>query len=612
MVHGYCGKILRVDLSSGIIKEQILDETLIKKYIGGRGFGARFLYQETGKETDALGPENVIMFFTGPLVGTIIPGSCRYGVFAKSPLTGIFGEGTVGGHLGAELKYAGYDGVVIKGKADKPVYLWIRDGGAELRSAGHLWGKTTHQTEDILKGETDEKARIASIGPAGENLVRYACMTSDFGRQAGRTGIGAVMGSKFLKAVAVRGQEGVEVADIEGLIEFSGEITRKLRENSATGDTIPRLGTPFMILIMDHLGVLPTRNFTDGVFEGAERISGERMRKEFVVRDRACLTCPVGCGKITRINRGPYAGTILEGPEFETIYALGSQCGNEVLESVAKANLLCDELGLDTISAGCVIGFAMECFERGIITDKDTDGMDLSFGNPEAVVRMVEKIGRREGIGDVLAEGVRRASERIGGGSEKFAMHVKGLEFPAYEPRGMKGVGLAFAVAGRGACHLKACFHSYEISGKSDRFSCEGKGALLKESEDRMSIFDSLLMCKIIRFGLPEPRDHARALTLVTGADWKEAELMRAGERITNLVRLYNIREGLGRADDILPKRVLTSELPRGLAMGNWIDKIELDKMLDEYYNVRGWDENGTPLDTKLRELDIIKRAELN
>jgi len=328
------------------------------------------------------------------------------------------------------------------------------------------------------------------------------------------------------------------------------------------------------------------------------------MRKEFVIRDKACFACPVGCGKITRINSGPYAGTIVEGPEFETIYALGSQCGNDVLESVAKANLLCDELGLDTISTGCVIGFAMECFERGIITGEDTDGIDLSFGNAEAMVQMVEKIGKREGIGDILAEGVRRSSEKFGGGSEKFAMHVKGLEFPGYEPRGMKGVGLAFAVASRGACHLKACFHSYEISGKSDRFSSKEKGALLKESEDRMSIFDSLLMCKIIR-GILEPKDLAKALALVTGVEWKEGELMKVGERITNLVRIYNFREGFGRVDDVLPKRILTSELPRGPAKGNRIDKTELDKMLDEYYRVRGWDENGTPLDSKLRELDI-------
>ena len=604
MIHGYCGKILRIDLNSGMIKEQKLDEILIKKYIGGRGFGAKFLYEETGEKTNALGPENVLMFFTGPLVGTILPGSSRYGVFAKSPLTGIFGEGTVGGYLGAELKYAGYDGITITGRADKPVYLWVHDDGAELKSAEHLWGRTTHETESILKDEIDEKAKIASIGPAGEKLVRYACITADFGRQAGRTGMGAVMGSKLLKAIVVRGHGGLEVADMDALIEFSSEISGKLRENSATGETIPKLGTPFMILIMNHLGVLPTRNFTDGVFEGAEQLSGERMRKKFVIRDKACFACPVGCGKITRINSGPYAGTIVEGPEFETIYALGSQCGNDILESVAKANLLCDELGLDTISTGCVIGFAMECFEKGIITDEDTKGIDLSFGNAEAMVQVVEKIGKREGIGDILAEGVRRASEKLGGGSEKFAMHVKGLEFPGYEPRGMKGVGLAFAVAGRGACHLKACFHSYEISGRSDRFSSKEKGALLKESEDRMSIFDSLLMCKIIR-GILEPKDIAKALALVTGVEWKEGELMKVGERITNLVRMYNVREGLGRADDILPKRVLTSELPRGLAMGNRIDKMELDKMLDEYYRVRGWDENGTPLDSKLRELDI-------
>ena len=603
MPGGYVNNVLRVNLSSKKTSTEDLNMQWARMFIGGKGLGAKYLYEELKPRTDPLSPENVIIFMTGPLAGTTAPCASKYAVFTKSPLTGAFLDSYVGGYLGAELKFAGFDAVIIKGKAEKPVYLWIIDGKAEFRDAKDLWGLDIHETEKRIKEELKDKAvKVAAIGPAGENLVKIACITADLYRHAGRGGAGAVMGSKKLKAVAIRGHHGVSVPNIEKFIELSQEITKN---DVLTPDNewAKIDGTPGFLRMVQEAGILPTRNFQMGTFEHVNKIDEVALKEKILVRRRACYGCPLGCGNLTQVNHGPFAGTIVEGPEYETLAMAGANCYISDLEAIAKYNLLCDQLGLDTISTGDTIAFAMECYERGVITKKDTNGLELTFGNVEAYIEMPKLIAYRKAIGDVLAEGVRRAAEKIGKGSGHFAVQVKGLECPGYDPRGSVGMALAYAVSDRGACHLRAWPADSEAFGDLDPFTTEGKAQLVIDDQNLYSVKWSLIVCDFYAIGYG---NIARLCSAATGWDFKEEEVKAIGERIWNLTRLFNVREGFTRKNDTLPERISKDQLKGGRAEGHVVTFSDFNKMLDEYYKLRGWDKEGRPRGEKLKELRLM------
>jgi len=598
MVYGYVGKNLEVDLTKKEIKITDLDEERARMFIGGKGLGARLLYESVEPGLDPLAPENPLIFITGPLTATSASTSGRWAVVTKSPHTGIFLDSQVGGHFGAQLKMAGFDCLTVPGKADAPVYLHIKDGQCRILDALELWGKGVFETERILK-KRHPGAKVGSIGPAGENLVSYACISFDLYRQAGRGGAGAVMGSKNLKAVVTEGSCKVRYADSDGFAA-KGKSLRKLINEHPVMRERREIGTPLWVAKANRAGFLPTRNFSSGVFELADEISGETMRRKIVVKNRACYGCPILCGKFSRVDEGKHQGIEVEGPEYETIALLGSNCGIGSIEAVAHANMLCDDLGLDTISTGNIIGFAMECYRKGLL--KDTDGLHLEFGNENALLAMIEKIARREGIGELFWGGVRKAAEEIGQGTEKFAIHVKGLELPGVDPRGAWGMALAYATSDRGGCHQRCWTPSAELAGALKRFSTEGIAQFVKDTQDERAVCFSLVLCDFAPFSV---EDFVELLNLATGFDLTEAEYLTAGERIWNLTRMFNVREGMRRRDDTLPARLMEEPLPEGGAQGQVVTREALDRMLDEYYELRGWNEEGIPGEDKLRELGL-------
>jgi len=603
MLGGYVGKTLRVDLSRKKISSEDLNTQWARMFIGGKGLGAKYLFEELKPNTDPLSPENVMIIMTGPLTGTTAPCASRYAMFTKSPLTGAFLDSYIGGYLGAELKFAGFDAVIIKGKAEKPVYLWITDGKAEFRDAKDLWGLDIHETEKRIKEDLEDKeVKVAAIGPAGENLVKMACITVDLYRHAGRGGAGAVMGSKKLKAVAVRGHQGVSVPKIEDFIALCQEITKK-DVLTADNEWAKIDGTPGFLRMVQEAGILPTRNFQMGVFEHVNKIDEVALKEKILVRRRACYGCPLGCGNLTQVKHGPFAGTVVEGPEYETLAMAGANCYISDLEAIAKYNLLCDQLGLDTISTGDAIAFAMECYERGIITMKDTNGLELTFGNVEAYIEMPRLIAYRKSIGNILAEGVRRAAKKIGKGSGRFAVQVKGLEYPGYDPRGSIGMALAYAVSDRGACHLRAWPANSEAFGDLDPFTTEGKAQLVIDDQNLYSVKWSLVVCDFYAIGYS---NIARLCSAATGWDLEEKDVKIIGERVWNLTRLFNVRDGLSRKNDTLPERISKDQLKRGRAEGHVVSIADFNIMLDEYYKLRGWDEEGRPKEAKLKELGLM------
>ncbi len=610
MLYGYTGKMLDVDLSSGNIKEVSTGEDDAKRFIGGKGLGAKILYDTLDKGVDPLGDENIIIFITGPLTGTSMPTSGRFTVVTKSPLTGLFLDSHVGGYFGPELKFAGYDAIIIRGRSEKPVYLSVFKGDIEIKDAKHLWGKTTSETTHIIRRELgDEKVRVAEIGPAGEKLVRYAMINIDTydqkerGGQAGRGGAGAVMGSKNLKAIAIkadRDKKTFEYADAEGFRSITKNAFKKVNENEFIKTKRRVYGTPVWIKPMSDLGILPTRNFQTGTFEYAEHISGERMRETIVVGDKSCYSCPILCGKHSVIKKGKYKGIELEGPEYELLALLGSNCYIGALDAVSKASFLVDDLGLDGISTGNVIGFAMECYERGLLTKEEVG--ELDFGREEPYIDLIKKIAYREGIGDLFAEGVKRAAEEIGGNAEDFAMHVKGMEFPGYDPRGSFGMALAYATSDRGACHQRAWTVRAEIEGVlGKRFSIEGRASFVKEVQDERAVAYSLVVCD---FAPLDVSDFVDMLNTATGFKYTPKNYLLAGERIWNLIRLFNVREGVTRKDDNLPKRIF-EPMKGGATDGIKLTEKMFNDMLDEYYELRGWDSNGIPTDEALKRLGL-------
>lgn len=598
---GWTGTILRVDLSDGTIKKEAIDPKDAALYIGARGLATKIMMNEVDPKVDPLSPENKLIFMTGPLTGTFAVASGRYVVVSKAPLTGTIGSANSGGHFGPELKFAGFDGIIFEGRAEKPVYLWIDEDRVELRSAEHIWGKNVHETTDELLKETAEDARVACIGPAGEKMVLFATVMNDKNRAAGRSGMGTVMGSKNLKAVAVRGSKSVEVAKPEAFLEACKDARKKTKEHPVTGAGLPTYGTEILINVVNQVGALPTRNWRDGgVFEHAEDISGETLREKYLVKNKACFGCPIGCGRVTRIPEGRFK-SFGEGPEYEPGWAYGASCGVRDLAAISKANFICNELGLDPITMGTTIACAMELYERGIIS-REIAGMDLRFGNADAIVELTRLTGMREGFGDRLAEGSYRMAESFG--HPELSMSVKKQEMPAYDGRGAQGMGLEYATSNRGGCHVRGYMTSVEILGipqKLDPLVTTDKAAWLKIFQDLTAVVDSAGICLFTTFaiGLPEISSMLRS---ALGLDLSDEEVLKAGERIWNLERLFNIAAGFTSADDTLPPRLLKEPIPSGPAKGK---VVELDKMLPEYYQVRGWSEEGIPTDDKLAELSI-------
>lgn len=614
MLGGFKGNILRVNLSRMKFSYQKLNERYAKEYLGGSGLATRFLIDEFEPKVDPLAPENRLVFMTGPLTGTNAPCCGRYTVVSKSPLTGFWAESGSGGYWGPELKFAGFDGIIIEGKARDPVYLWINEKQIEIRNADHLWGNTVDITENIIRKDLeDEKIRIACIGPAGEKLARIACIINDAGRAAGRCGLGAVMGSKNLKAIAVRGTTGVEVADEASFLSTAKKVFEKIKASPST-EFSRKYGTSGYVEACEAIGDLPIKNWTEHTWEGAEKISGQRISDTILKRPYTCYLCPIACGKIIEIKSGPYLGVEGHGPEYETCASFGSLLLNDDLDTIAKCNDLCNKYGLDTISCGGVIAFTMECYEKGIITREDIDGLDPTWGNSSVVVELARKIGTREGIGFLLGEGIRFVSEKFGGHAKRFAMHVKGLELPMHDPRAYESLALGYATSNRGACHLAAASHWVEggslfpevdIVERQDRFSSEGKAGMVVKMQNIMSIADSLVVCKFALTRGFSLSFITEILSATTGVELAVNDLVKAGERIFNLKRIVNNLLGVSRKDDTLPERILQP----GKGSAKW-HVPDLQSTLNEYYRIRGWDKEGRPTKAILHDLDLAGKCE--
>ncbi len=599
-MNAYTGKVLRVDLGSRTTREEPIDPKLAREFIGGRGLASKIYCDEVDAEVDPLDADNKLIFATGSLTGTSAMCGGRLMVVTKGALTGTIACSNVGGTIGPELKYAGFDMIIFEGKAAEPVVLVIDDGKVELRSAVELWGKNVHETEDALHAQLGAGFKFMSIGPAGEKLVRFACVMNDKGRAAGRSGVGAVMGSKNLKAVAVRGTGGVTVAKPEGFRTACLDALDVLMKAEITGKLLPQLGTAVLVNVINDSGIFPARNFQQGQFDTAGKISGETIVEQILVRRRACVACPIACGRVTALPDGKFTGRG-DGPEYETIWALGADVGVDDLAAVTKANYICNELGMDTITAGATIACAMELFENSAVSENEVGG-PLRFGDAEAVVNMMTRIGNRRGFGDVLAEGAARVADKYG--RPDLFMGVKKQEFPAYDPRGTLGMGLQYATSNRGACHVRGYLIAPEILGfpvKADPHTSEGKAALTILFQDLTAVIDSSGICLFTALGMGAPELLAMLKT-GTGFDYDMDEMMQAGERIWNLERLFNHRAGFSGKDDTLPKRLLDEPLTGGPAKGK---TVPLDKMLTEYYRLRGWDVEGRPTREKLTALGL-------
>ncbi len=590
---GWMGSTLIVDLNTGEITRQLLDPELARQYIGGRGLGARLLWDLVGPEVEPLSPENVLIFAPGPLTATGFQTSNRFSVSTKSPLTGTLLDANSGGWWGMHFKRCGLDLMIVKGRASSPVYLEVTEGQAEIKDAAHLWGMTVPEVSKAL-GQDKNKRSVLCIGPAGENKVRFAAIMNDVGRSAARGGPGAVMGSKNLKAVVVQGREKVEIDDKERFRFIEYEATKMLKANPVTSQALPEFGTAVMMNILNNIGALPTRNSQRTHFEHAEEISGERLTETLLVKNAACWACPISCTRVTRTTRSEG-----EGPEYESTWAFGAACEIHDLEAITEANYLCNDLGLDTISAGSTIACAMELVERGVIDS------DLRFGRADLLHKTVEDIAYRRDLGNELAEGSARLAAKYG--MPELSMSVKGMEMPAYDPRGMQGQGLLFATSNRGGCHMRGNMLGQEVLGLPkliNRRQVQGKAGYVILNQNSSAVIDSLVACKFANIAVADEY-FARALTALTGVEYPTGELIRTGERIWNLERLYNLREGFTREDDTLPTRLLNEPATGGSAG----EVCHLEAMLEEYYRGRGWDPYGVPTAAKLQALGLAELA---
>jgi aldehyde:ferredoxin oxidoreductase len=607
-MEGYGGSILHVDLSKDISSKEALSGDLVRKYMGGSGFAVRLLYERSQLKKDAFDPSNPLIVAPGLFDGFGVPTGGKVVFCAKSPLTGLIGDSIMGGSIGGELKQAGYDAVVITGRADRPSYLLIDNDMVEIKDAADLWGLTVPETSRQVR-KVEGEVSVACIGPAGENLVRFACVDCD-DRQSGRAGVGAVMGSKNLKALAVRGTKDLRPSNPKALMDLNLEYVKRMTE-SPDYEADTKYGTgEFLEWINAERGVFPTRNWREGVFDDRKEIDPYYWAPKYVKKNKACFSCSKPCGKLFTIDEGEFSGLAIDGIEYETLYSLGGVCGTGDVETVAKGNEICDHEGMDTISAGDAVAFAMDLYENEVLSDEDTGGMNLSFGNSDEELRLLEMIAAREGLGDILADGVRMAAEKIGRNAEKYAVHVKGMEPPAYDVRGIKGMALAFLTSTRGACHLRTCAYALELTGKFwkfkdvDRFSPDEKGIEIKDMEDLVVLYDTLGVCKFSR-GFFLAAGFINVLKAVTGTEFTEEELLRTGERINNLKQLYNLREGMTREDYRLPEKITDVPIPEGESKGHLVTAEEADRMLEDYFSVRGWGSNSVPTREKLAELGI-------
>jgi aldehyde:ferredoxin oxidoreductase len=603
---GYVGQLLRVNLTTKRISTEPLREDWARDYVGGAGYSARLLYDEIPAKADPLGPQNKLFFMTGPVNGTMISAASRATACAKSPLTGTFFHSIFGGYWGPELKFAGYDGVIIEGKAEQPVYLWIDDGRVEIRDASHLWGKNPFKAQEVIRQEVgDDQIHVATIGEAGENGVAYAIILLDI-RAAGRGGMGAVMGSKNLKAIAVRGTGSVSVPDVQKV----QALTLKLNEVVATNPAVKGLsdyGTPRNVLSMNAAGILPTRNWQTEMFEGAEGISGETMKEQVVKGHRACFACSINCTKYSVVPAGKYK-SIINGPDYETVYGFGSICGVDDIKAVCKVDEVCDEYGLDLIQASMSVAWAMECYEKGIFTKADTGGLDLSWGNADAMIHLTEMIGKREGLGALLAKGTREAAKIVGKGSDRFVISNKGMDWPGHSCRPWPATAVGYATGPRGGSHHDMR-PTPEKSGLVDRKVLEGKGAVAAEVNHWLILADSAVVCHLgepIWGPLKITQNLVDALNVVTGWSLDYDQARTIAERQWNMIRCFAAREGFTRDDDRLPIRFMEEPVPEGPMKGSVISKETLEGLKDQYYDYRGWDKTtGNPSKAKLAELGM-------
>jgi aldehyde:ferredoxin oxidoreductase len=589
-MNGWMGKIIAVDLECGSQETAEVDAETRRRFIGGRGLGVKLYTDLLPEPVDPLSDDNALIFMTGPLTGTMMT-SGRYQVISRSPLTATICDSSSGGAFGAALKSAGIDGLIIRGRAAKPVYLWIHENGVEVRDASAHWGLDTQQTQKAVQAETSSKASVACIGPAGENRVLFASIMNDRDRAAGRGGLGAVMGAKNLKAISASGTRPVSVSDPAGYKDAAARIDRIVDKNPVTGKSLQVLGTSVLVNIINAHGMFPTENFQRGVFNDAEGTSGEKIAETLLLRQSSCFKCPIGCGRATRTK--DKSG---EGPEYVTVWAFGANLGISDLSAIAEANYACNELGLDTITMGGTLGCAMELSDKGAWTES------LRWGEAGKLRDWVTDTAYRRGIGAELALGSKRLAAKYG--RPDLAMQVKGMEIPAYDPRGAQGMALSYATSNRGGCHMRAYMIAPEILGHPvflDRFSTAGKAELVALFQDVSAVVDSAVLCRFLQFALGIST-FAEMLHVVTGLDWCDEELMTAGRRIYTLERLYNNRSGFGRADDTLPPRFFNEEFQTGSSRHR---RVELEAMLEEYYAVRGWDRNGAPFARTLTDLGL-------
>ncbi len=610
---GYAGKILRIDLSKQSAKEEALPEELANNYLGGAGFAIKCLYDEVKPDTPPLDKANKLIFAVGPLTATGASCSSRMAVVAKSPLTGAVGMALSGGQFPAEMKRTGYDMIIIEGKAEKPTYIAIKDGEVKFRSAEKLSGMMTTDTQLFIKEELgDHNYRVACIGPAGEKVVPMACIINER-RAAGRKGLGAVMGSKNLKAIALRGHKRPDIADADKFKKARQAMNKAMKDSPILYPEFAKAGTPMIVDAMTEMGIYSIKNWSaTGEIDMVPGL-GRDAQDEMIITRSHCQDCPVGCSQVKLVTSGPYAGYLSEGPEFETTYSLGSTVGVDYLPAVIAADRICDEYGIDTISAGVAIGWAMELYEKGILTKKDTDDIDLKFGNHAAMMEMLRKIAYQEGLGALLGQGTKKAAEKIGKGTGDYAMQVKGLEMPAYDVRGAKAHGLNYATSYTGADHNRG--YAYQeifdvpIPEKVDRMATKGKGRLTKWNQDVRSVTcDCATMCAfLLDMALPDIacQNTADLVNAASGTSFAAEEIQQIGERLNNVARLFNIGAGFTRKDDTFPKRLMTEPIKAGASKGQLISQKDLDEMLDEYYLERGWDKDGAPTAAKLKELGL-------
>ena len=583
-MYGFYGRFLKVDLTDRTYDIVTLPDTVLLKYLGGKGLASYLLYSMNPEGVDPFSPDNCLIFATGPITNSIIWGSSRYGVFTKSPQTGFYSESYAGGKVPEAIDSAGFDAIIVTGKSKRPAVIVIEPEGVEFNDADDIWGMNTYETEDTVNekfGNGSTKSGAVVIGPAGENLVRFAVIENDYWRSAGRTGVGTVMGSKNLKAIVFKGNRKRPLFNEKQVRAFSKELAAESKNNPVV-QAYKNMGTPMMVESVNKIKAFPTRYWSEGFFDKWENISAEALHNQCSVQPRACAKCFIACGRMTTVLNGRHAGLKIEGPEYETIFAFGGLCMIDSIEEIAYLNDICDRLGMDTISAGNLCGFTIEAAKRKKINLK------IEYGDVDAIAGLLKKIANRQGIGDILARGIRHAARTWD--MEDMAVHVKGLELPGYDPRVLKGCGLAFATADRGACHLRATFHNPEIKGMIAPEIIKGKAELLIDFEDRLTLMDTLILCRFYRDMYPWER-LGEIIEMTTGLKQDKAALRKRASEISTLIRCFNIREGMKPEDDNLPKRFYKESLKTG----HWIKEEELGTMLQDYYNLRGWHKNGLP-----------------